>query len=408
MVEKLLKSQPAEYSVLYLDMDSFFASVEQQFDARLRARPVAVCPCASDSTSVVAASIEAKKRGIRTGMKVYRARRLCPELIVVSTKPALYRQIHYGFMEVLDSTLGLAVSKGIDEAYVLIPSYLRDFGAALDMAVAIKSAITSKLGSHIGCSIGIAPNIWLAKMAASFNKPNGLFILELDRLAWFYSRLNLLDFTGINWRLARRFYNLGIYSPSQLYAAPYAFMKHYFGVNGQKWYLRLRGHEVDNRLKIPARSIGHQVTLPPVSRRDPAVIRATLIKICCHIGYRMRHSGLKSRLMLVGLFYADRTYLTKMIYLERPTWTDSDLASPQLLETVARLTKGKTVRKLSITMLRLAVDRQLALFGQDELKKNNLSTAIDRINGSYGPDTIGPAAVLGRSAMHDQIGFGNF
>lgn len=407
MVEQYLKRQPVEYSILYLDMDSFFASVEQQFNPALRGRPVAVCPCQSEATAVIAASIEAKQRGIYTGMKVYRARQLCPELAVVADSPVLYRQVHHALMAILDNTIGMPVKRGIDEAYIVLPSYARQPAVALGMAAGIKQALVNRVGSYIGCSIGLSSNIWLAKMAASFGKPNGLFALNLNRLDWFYRQVNLLDFNGINKRLARRFYDLGIYNPTQLYSASYAFLSRYFGVNGQKWYLRLRGYEVDRKPIGLARSMGHQVTLPPAMRGNSVVIRATFIKICYKLGYRLRKAGLKSRSMMVSLFFTDRTYAIKTVILEQLTSADRDLAKPEFIQLVLYLIASRLVRKMSVTMLDLSLAAQLPLFGSDSWQHEDLSAAIDQINNRYGSDTIVPAAVLTRSAATDHIGFGN-
>lgn len=399
--------RPQDYSTLYLDMDSFFASVEQQFDPQLRGRPVVVCPCDSDSTCVVAASLEAKRYGVQTGTKVYEARRLCPDLVLVTDSPTSYRQIHRQFMAILDDTLGRPVSRGIDEAYLLIPSYLRTAAASFQLASGIKEAIADQIGPYVTCSLGIAPNIWLAKMAANFDKPNGLFTLKQDNLAEFYEHLRLLDFTGINRRLARRLYNLGIYGPSQLYSASYGILKRALGVNGEKWYLRLRGYEIDQGVKGSMHSMGHQVTLDPADRRNSRVINATVIKICYKLAARLRQSKLRGHLMAVAMVDSDREYFGRVVRFGQATASGQKMAR-QAIETLLKLQRFGPIIKLVVTMSELAPDEQLSLepFSLDRYEA--IETALDQINSQYGNDTIKPGGVLNHAVVPDRIGFGNF
>lgn len=407
MVERLLRQQPQDYSMLYLDMDSFFASVEQQANPSLRGKPVAVCPCLSDSTSVIAASIEAKQYGIKTGTRVDEARRLCPQLILVSDSPVSYRAVWRQFMNILDDTPGRAVSRGIDEAYLVIPSYLRTHQSTIKLASDIKASIANQIGSYVGCSIGIAPNIWLAKMAASFDKPNGLVVLHHDKLSQFYSQLQLLDFNGINRRLAKRLYDLGIYNTLQFFATPHSLLKRAWGVNGEKWYLRLRGYEVDRQPPARRQSFSHQVTLPPAVRLDRLVWRAILIKICYRLAYRLRRAGLKSQSLVLTLVFTDWSYVSRLIRLGRATSAGSELATPHLVQLLAELARPLPLRKLAITVFDLTTSQQLALNGFDGQRAEAVGQALDVINGNYGPDTIMPARALDRSLVPDRIGFGN-
>ena len=132
----------------------------------------------------------------------------------------------------------------------------RSIESVFTLSKAIKSSIYNLYNEHIYCSIGIASNIWLAKMAASYNKPNGLVCLTKSELAKFYGCLKLTDFTGIGSRMALQLYSKSIFTPSDLYNSSWRCLSTHFGVNGQKWYLRLRGYEVDKLPIIERKSLG--------------------------------------------------------------------------------------------------------------------------------------------------------
>lgn len=221
--ENLLKNQPIPYSTIFVDMNSFFASVEQFYNPELRGRPVGVSTAPSAGGSIVAASVEAKKYGIKTGTKVAEAQAMCPDIVVVHDSPNSYRDIHRQIMAILHTTPCYVRAKSIDEAYLKVPSYLQSRSGAIQLIAGIKQALNDLYGGHILCSAGVASNIWLAKMGSNNQKPDGLVILTKDRLADFYKSISLLDMTGINFRMARQLYNLNIQNPWQLYNTSWKF-----------------------------------------------------------------------------------------------------------------------------------------------------------------------------------------
>ena len=161
-----------------VDMNSYFASVEQQFRPELRGRPVAVVPVMADNTCAIAASYEAKRYGIRTGTKVFEARRLCPELRTVEARPPLYVQVHEEIVAAVDSVLPVHEVTSIDEMFCKMGLRQRTPDKAFAIAQEVKKAIHDRAGAHLLCSIGLAPNRFLAKIAGKMQKPDGLTALS--------------------------------------------------------------------------------------------------------------------------------------------------------------------------------------------------------------------------------------
>lgn len=416
MLESMLRgcavvpaTAPVEASTLFLDMDSFFASVEQQYNPKLRGRPVGVCPCLGDGCCVVAASREAKLYGVRTGLRVRDARRLCPEIVLISDSPTSYRQVHASFMQVLDNTVCRVQSRGIDEAWMKLPWYLVGSKEAHTMAHQIKADVSSAVGPYISCSIGIAPNIWLGKMGASHRKPNGLVELRTSELEAFYAQLRLTDLNGISRGLARQCYRLGIYTPVALYQAPLALLRRAWGVNGVKWYLRLRGYEVDITTEKPQKTLSHQTTLMPKPAMNLAEVSAVLTKMSFRIGRRLRANRQMAKGVSMYLRYIDHSYHVRTLNTGQAFSSNEQILRhlKSLLPSAARM---QPVKKISVALYNLTDELQLTL-GIDLTSESSraaaVSLAIDQLNAKHGTHTIIPASSLGRDIFPDRIGFGN-
>ena len=408
--EFLLSNKPSDYSTLYIDMNSFFASVEQYHDPRLRNRPVAVSTALSGGASVIAASIEAKRAGIKTGTKLADARQLCPELVVIHDSPNSYRKIHREIMAVLNATPCRVQPKSIDEAYLKIPSYLQNRKSALELAKSIKASLSSTYGRSILCSIGVASNIWLAKMAGNSQKPDGLVLLNPSKYAEFYRSLVLTDLTGINHRMARRLYDIGIYNPTDLYGASWRLLNNKLGVNGGKWYFRMRGYEVDD-IKINAnKSISHQITTMPNPPSSFVEITTYINKIAINLGERLRSKSLASTGIAIFIKYVDgnwwgRDY--KKVVTIRSNYEIIKLSN-MLLKKLKYF--SSPVRRINITLFNLVADNQLSIGALREYDAKDrhilASVAIDTINSRYGKGTIVPIRSLNTEHINtNRIGF---
>lgn len=402
--EDLLSQKPVDYSTIYIDMDSFFASVEQYYHQELRGKPVGVATGKSMGSSIIAASYQAKQKGIYTGIRVHEAIGLCPSIQIVYGSPPLYRSVHNDIMAILHNTICHIRAKGIDEAYLKVPSYAQHKEQVFALSKAIKASIYNLYNEHIYCSIGIASNIWLAKMAASYNKPNGLVCLTKHSLPKFYCGLKLTDLTGIGHRMAQQLYNRAIYTPSDLYNSSWRFISTHFGVNGQKWYLRLRGYEVDQLQVIERKSLGHQVTITGIDSDNLAKITTYCIKISETLGYRLRSNKLYARGMSMQLAFAGGTYLDYNLK-KLPLFNSNGLIIHYSKVLLKKLDKLSRLRRISITLTDLTAVDQLSIL-HPPINDMSLSKALDQLEDSYHSKVVLRAGSLfEKSFALDRIGF---
>ena len=404
--EQFITIKPGQYSVLYVDMNSFFASVEQFYNPALRRRPVAVSTSPVGG-SIIAASIEAKLYGIKTGTRVGQAIAMCPQLVVVGDRPELYRTAHRQIMKILHSTVCHVQAKSIDEAYLKVPSYMQSRDQVIELVESIKASLHSIYGSSVLCSVGVSHNVWLAKMAGNSQKPNGLVFVSSDDLASFYGGQVLTDFTGISTAMAKRLYQIGIETPLQLYSASWRLLNSKLGVNGGKWYLRMRGFEVDIRADRPNKSIGHQVTTAPSLAGTVGEITTYINKMSTTLGSRLRSKSLAASGLALYIRFDNGEWWASSFKKTSMFRSNSEILAllKMLLEKLTFMPSPAS--RIGVTLLNLAADRQItmAIAGYDG-KNLSLSIAMDEINHRYGPNTIMP--LRSHSASHirlDRVGF---
>ncbi len=408
MNEAQLPHQPQDYTVVYVDMNAFFASVEQQEHAELRARPVAVAACMADSCCIVAASYEARAYGVGVGWRVGQARQRCPALVVVRDSPALYRHYHEAIMAILQDTYCRVGVKSIDEAYLMVPSYARNRLDVSALIEVITSRLQATLGEYIKCSIGIGPNIWLAKMAAERNKPNGRTFVELSTLTSFYAGVPLVHCTGIGRRLARRLYSLGVSDAADLASRPLATMRSYLGVMGEKWYLRMRGYEVDLDAPRRRKSISHQVTVVGKRGLDALERRRYVAALAHRLSARLRGYGLQAR--GIGLFASLVGHKGVDVHALSHSLTGDTEVAQAALGLLERLDlEGREIRLFALYLDGLEATYQLSLplgNGLSTTRDQSLSRAIDSIHRQFGPKSLLWAAALKEELVPERIGFG--
>jgi len=402
-IEELLRHQPTPGRALYVDMNSFFASVEQELHPELRGQPVGVCPFVNDATCVIAASMEAKRYGVRTGTRVSEARRLCPDIYLTCGQASSYRRYHHKIMEALATTRCQVTVKSIDEALLVLPSDLRPDALAVGQRV---KHLIREIGPQLGCSVGIASNLFLAKMGTKLHKPYGMVEIRLPDLEALYSALRLTDLYGISWRMAARLEKLGITTPLEFYQAPYARLKQAFGVNGERWYLRLRGYEVDERTTT-RRMIGHQTTIVP----DPALTTQAVLEVASQLAYkaavRLRAAELAATGVQVAVRFTDRSWWGRTMLRLPPFW-DSRGFFNHVERAFSDWVPPKPVRLVSISAIDLLPYHAttMPLF-TEPLRSERLSRALDEIDQRFGRLAITPASHLMQSRPVDRVGFGN-
>ena len=291
---------------LFVDFDSFFASVEQHDDPNLRGRPVAVLPVASTTTCCLAASREAKRlHGIRTGTGVAEAIERCPAIALQLARPKRYVQVHQQFLEIISTCIPHGKPASVDE----VPCWLLGRERRRDNAEAIARDIKRALrdagfGDSLTCSIGIAPNKFLAKTASDMNKPDGLTVIEQADLPHALHGLELRDLCGIGPSMEMRLHEAGIERVEQLCAASRDQLRRAWGsIEGERFWLQLRGFELPERAS-PRGSVGHSHVLGP-ELRDVAGMRSVLFKLLAKAAMRLRDEkllagGMAIRIRFVG------------------------------------------------------------------------------------------------------------
>ncbi len=275
---------------LVVDFNSFFASVEQQLDVNLRGKPVGVVPVIAETTSCIAASIEAKKFGIKTGTGVREARTLYPDIIFVLASHEKYVAVHEKAVEAVDRILPVKQVMSIDEMECEIPKRFQTREHATRLAALVKKEILTTVGDQLQTSIGVAPNTMLAKLASDMMKPNGLVIIEQHEIHEKLKHLKLRDLTGVGKRMLIRLNDCGIHSMPDLLAAPRDLLHTAWGgVAGDEMYDKLRGVPYGPR-KTESRSLGHSHMLPP-EMRNPTDAFAVLNRLTQKAAMRLRKQG---------------------------------------------------------------------------------------------------------------------
>ena len=247
---------------MIVDLDCFFASVEQQLEPRLRGKPLGIVPVVAESTCCIAASKEAKKFGVKTGTGVREARQKCPEIVLVESRPEVYLEFHHRFFTALEVWVPVAEVMSIDEVWCRLPEAVRTRGEAAAFVLRLKQTLHHHLGEVVTYSVGLGPNRFLAKLASDMGKPDGFFCIEKHELPQCLHGLKLRDFCGIGHSMEQRLHDFGITTVAQLTAAPRETLHAVWGsINGHHMWHWLRG-EVTELPPTQRRTIGHSHVLP--------------------------------------------------------------------------------------------------------------------------------------------------
>lgn len=277
-------------SHLFLDLNSYFASCEQQLTPSARGKPLAVVATDSPAGCCIAVSIEAKRLGIKTGMRLGEARAIDPNLIAARSRPSKYVEFHHQIIAAVESVLPVEAVHSIDEMSCRLLGDEQLEPNARAIAEKVRRAIRTRAGECLRCSIGLAPNRFLGKVATDMMKPDGLVIINDADLPHKLFALNLIDLPGIGKKMLARLNAKGIRSVEHLCSLSEAHMLDAWeSVLGRYWFLWLRGQDAWERPTVK-RSIGHQHVLPP-KRRNDADAWAIALRLLHKAAERMRHLG---------------------------------------------------------------------------------------------------------------------
>ena len=238
--------QDSSLNWLFVDLNSYFASCEQEARPELRGRPVGVVPMMADTTCCIAASYEAKAFGVRTGTIVADAKRLCPDIVLVEARHELYTEFHHRIVEAVESCVPVTAVCSIDEMACRLIGRERPLLAAIDLGMRVKATIRERVGTMLRSSVGLATNLYLAKIASDMEKPDGLVALPLDLLPEALHQLTLRDLPGIGARTEKRLNEKGLHTMDQLLALDCEQAGEIWGsVWGQRLWHWLRGEDFE-------------------------------------------------------------------------------------------------------------------------------------------------------------------
>jgi len=404
-------------TVMHIDLNACFASIEQQANPKLRGKPVAVAAYASPGGCILAPSYEAKACGVKVGMRVREGRALCPDLVVLTPDPPKYRfvsqQLFRLFGEYTPDCVPLSVDEAVldlstvKSAKLKVKSYQRSEGVGplWEVGREIKSRIKSEIGDWLRVNVGIGPNRFLAKTAASWHKPDGLDEINHHNLRQALGEFSLTDLCGINTRYQARLNTVGIFTPVDFLEAPLPTLRQAFGgICGYYWYLRLRGWEID-AVNFPRRSFGQSYALPRPTANGWELSRL-LSKLCEKMGRRLREAGYQA----FGVHLA-------CVYGHGDLWHHGEkgrlalYSTRQLFTAAQRLLNSaqhRPVRLLAVSCFALEKtgSAQLDLWSTVD-KERNLAQTLDQVNNRWGEFTITPALMAGMgSTIVDRIAFG--
>jgi DNA polymerase-4 len=372
---------------LFLDFNSYFASVEQQLQPHLRDRPVAVVPVMVDSTCCIAASYEAKRYGVRTGTPVWQARQLCPGLQLVEARPGVYVAFHHRLVEVVESCVHVTQVLSIDEMTCELSGALGSRERSEKLARHIKAKLAEEIGAYLRCSIGIAPNTFLAKTATELQKPDGLVVIEEGDLPHCLHSLQLRDLCGIGSRMHRRLRSYGIYSVQELCEARRETLRLVWrGIEGERMYQNLRGETV---YRPPSRriSLGHSHILPP-EERTPQGAYAVLSRLLQKAAMRLRKMQLVARGLEVFVRHVKgATWSAHTAFAE----TDDTLIFVQAMSFLWQRRPNEYSIPLGVGVTLFALKPAAlctrSLFDEDQAHQK-LNCAVDDLNERFGSTAV--------------------
>lgn len=401
---------PADPLLMHIDLNSCFSTLEQQANPLLRGKPIVVAAYKRPYGCILSPSIEAKRYGIKVGMRVKDAQLLYPQLIVLTPDPPKYREAHSRFMKIFQSYSPSVTPKSIDEA-VIDFTPMRDFypQGLVSIAKEIKQRIYQDLGAWVSCSIGIAPNRWWAKLGASLHKPDGLDVVTYENIREVLHTVTLLDLCGINIRNKLRLNRYGIYTPVQFLDAPLQkLQKQVFqSIAGYYWYMRLRGFEVDT-VDFDRKSYGQQYHLTK-STADEKELLGLLMKLCEKMGRRLRRAQLFATGIHIALAYRDQTYWHHgQTFTSEMLYTTYDLFQ-KARQIFQMQPQRKVVSRLAVSSFSLYPSSffQDDLFDMKKSKRLQISKALDAIHDKYGEYLVYPGIMMHmEDKVLDRIAFG--
>ncbi len=384
--------------ILHVDMNSFYASVEMAYDPSLKGKPLAIAGNPEERRGIiVTCSYEARKFGVKTTMPLWEAKKLCPNLIVKKPDFERYRAASMGMFELLNQYSKLVEPVSIDEGYVdITDSY--EIGSPLEIAEQIQKQLIRQL--DLPCSIGIAPNKFLAKMASDMKKPLGITVLRKRDIPTVLWPMEAGEMHGVGKKTAEKLKNIGIDTIADLAKANEIQLKSLLGINGIR--LKERANGIDNRQVDPDaisdfKSIGNSTTLPKDISNQQELFKV-LDRLAEKVSVRLKRKKVMATTLSITIRYKDRHTITRSKKLLNPVSTQEEILTMAKQIFVSHWT-GQAVRLLGITGTDLVENdqavKQLDLFSYEkDAKKEPLINTVSKLKEKFGAHIIEQASNL--------------
>ena len=403
--------------ILHIDMNSYFASVEQQANPFLRGKSVGVCAYLSPGGCIIASSMEAKAKGIKTGCTAREALKLDPKVVLLENEPAKYRSTTERIFNILESYTDTLEPYSIDEAFLDLTgqpslklrqaSWINDFERALEIGQEMQRRIKEEVGEWLDSSVGISWTKFLAKFASDIAPKKSVLVIDnQEKLAGILKGRNLQDAWGINYRMEARLNALGIKNLWDLKNYSKDNIRRALGRYGYYLWANVNGLEITSvRKGAPApKSVGHSYCLPRKTT-DKKYLSSVLYKLCEKTGRRLRTQEMEAQIMHMGWAYTRAGGVYKSFKTAEKMFTTEEVYryAGNILEN-ANL--ALPVRMLSVSVSGLApTTKQMSLL-EDNLSIKELSRAMDKLNDKYGEYTVIRGQMFGTdTAAKDRIGF---
>ncbi len=371
--------------IMCIDMDAFFASVEQQDRPYLKGRPIAITG-SGGRTVITTASYEARAFGVKTGMNVYEAKRLCPHLIFVIGNNEKYIRTCKGLVSIYNQFTPEVEVYSIDEAFLDVTTTYHLFGGPEAIGAIIKKTVKDRFG--INCTAGIGPNILIAKLASHIAKPDGLRWIRPEYVPDILENLPVAELWGIGSKIAQRLEAIGIKTCGEFGRASISLLRNRFGIIGET--LKAMGMGICSRPVIAEdedpKSIGHSTTLPK-DIGDRREIMAYILKLSEMVGRRARRHSYIGRRVSLTLRYSDFETFTRQATLSRYT-NDTHIIYKNAIKILNRIRLKKKIRLIGVCLSSIIDDCNQMPLLKSEQRRMALLHAVDAINNKYGDSKL--------------------
>lgn len=392
--------------ILHIDMNSYFASVEQQANPFLRGKAVGVCAYLSPNGCIIASSMEAKAKGIRTGCRVSDALKIDPEVILVENEPAKYRSTTEKIFKILSQYTDTLEPYSIDEAFLDLSGWVKDFEAAEKIGEEMQARIKKEIGEWLGCSVGISWTKFLAKFGSDVAAKKSVLVIDKNNLDGLLENRPLTDAWGINKRMEARLNLLGIYDLLGLKNYNSDRIRRSLGRYGYYLWAGVNGIEIStvNQGTVLPKSVGHSYCLYKKSM-DKKYLGEIFYKLCEKTGRRLRGLEMEARGISIILSFVNGSGIHKSFKTSDIMFTTEEIYG-QIDNFLQKIELFSPVSMLAVSVFSLSpVSSQMSFF-EDKLGQKELSRALDKLNDKYGEYTVIRGAMFGtETAAKDRVGF---